>query len=284
MNKKVLLVALMFCCATILVAPGIMASENSLEPSQTGFTPTWQIGEEWVLESSHKDLKSDVESWQAPIQWVFKVRAIKEKNGVECYVIHIHANNPDVKNQAVLWLAKDDLRPVRVIDLYPTLNGMKYSEKEVDPNNPQPLLSEDTIVPYDLPVFPLETEQANRAQGADGFSAYGKIKEAIGKKFAKIRNVGGLSFKRTVSQNNKQPKRQNSDGFGAYSAQGMSKDAQQAYSIEISEERAQNDISQTWRQGYPWAVASTKRDRKVRLIKYQNKTNNPNTENGGNEQ
>lgn len=258
MNKKSIVLGILLSAA---LAVGNVAFATE------GFVPSWSIGEEWVLESSHKDLKSDKVEWQAPIRWNFKVRAVKQVQGVECYALHVHSQNPDVREQAVLYLSKEDLRPIKVIDIFSTPNGMKYSEKDFDPEIPQPLLSEG-LVPYDLPVFPLENEGAeNRAQGA-----FGKVREAISKKFAKVQDVGGLSFKRTVSQKSKAPKRQSPSG-AAQGAQGMRADAKPVYSIEMSEERSYNDISQTWREGYPWSVASTKRDKKVRLIKYQNKTN-----------
>jgi hypothetical protein len=267
MNKKSIVLGILLSAA-LAVGNVAFASE--------GFVPSWNVGEEWVLESSHKDLKADKVEWQAPIRWNFKVRAMKQVQGVECYALHVHSQNPDVREQAILYLSKEDLRPIKVIDVFSTADGMKYNERDFDPEMPQPLLSEGTLVPYDLPVFPLENESAaNRAEGA-----FGKVREAITKKFARVRDVGGLSFKRTVSQKNKESKPQN--GAAAQGARGMSTDAQPVYSIEMSEERSYNDISQTWRQGYPWSVASTKRDRKVRLIKYQSKASTTDA-NGGEE-
>ncbi len=259
MNKQSLVFGILLTVALAL---------SNVALATEGFTPSWSIGEEWVLESSHRDLKSDEVEWQVPIRWNFKVRAIKQVQGVECYALHVHSLNPDVREQAVLYLGKEDLRPIRVIDIFPSAEGMKHSQRDFDPNSPQPLLSDGSLVPYDLPVFPLENE-SNRAQGA-----FGRAREAVAKRFARVRNVGGVGFKRTVSQKNRQPKVNRANA--AQGAQGLKADAKPVYSIEMSEERSTNDISQTWREGYPWSVAATKRDRKVRLIKYQNKQENTN--------
>lgn len=274
MKKKALLCSLLLSVA--MTAGTLFASQYD---DSNGFMPKWQKGEEWVLEASHKDLKSDVAEWQAPIRWNFKVRNIKKLNGVECYVLHIHSTNKGVKDQAVLYLSTEDLRPVRVIDIYPSGLRMKHSVRDIDSSYAQPLLAEDTIVPYDLPVFPLESNSEGvRAQGAisDGIN---KIKDAFTKKFAKVRNVGGLMFKRTVTQKNVSPKteKQNAAQGAMLRSESAPANNSPVYSVQLAEERTDNNLSQTWRKGYPWAVASSRRDRKVRLIKYS--ANN----NGGNE-
>ena len=275
MKKKALICSLLL--SATMITGGLFASSDN----ESGFTPKWQKGEEWVLEASHKDLKSDVIEWQAPIRWNFKVRNIKNVNGVECYVLHIHSENKNIKDQAVLYLSTEDLRPVRVIDIYPAGFGMKHNKRDLDTSYAQPLIAEDTIVPYDLPVFPLESNTGElRAQGAiaDGFN---KIKDSFSKKFAKVRNVGGLMFKRTVTQKNVAPKSEKSNAAqgATLRSEANGTNSGQVFSVQLSEERTDNDLSQTWRKGYPWAVASSRRDRKVRLIKYTAHNDN----NGGNE-
>jgi len=242
---------------SVLLLLAALTSGSAFAADGEGFVPAWQVGDRWVLEASYRDLKSEGDVWLPPVNWVFKVRARKELNGQECYVLHVYARGGEVKNQAVLYLATADLRPVRVLDIFPTAEGMKYSERDVDPNSSEPLVAEDTVVPYDLPAFPI-TRANNAVQGADGFSAYRG--QSLAKKFAKIRNIGGLSFKRTVAQKNKAPDKQHADTFAAYRSRGAT------YQVEIEESRAGTNLTQLWQQGSPWAVSSENRERKVRLV------------------
>lgn len=224
---------------------------------QEGFVPTWKVGDSWILEATYRDLKLGDDVWLPPIQWTFKVRSIKQKNGVECYVVHVFPRSRQVKNQAILWLAVSDLRPIRVIDVFPANAGMTHSERDLDPSAAQPLLANDTIVPYDLPVFPLKRAD-NAVQSADGFSAYRN--QPVEKKFAKLSNVGGLSFKRVVAQKNKAPEKQYADSFAAYRSTGTT------YQVEVGEERSGTKLMQLWQQGSPWAVSVESPERKVRLL------------------
>lgn len=242
---------------SVLLLLAALASGSAFAADGEGFVPAWQVGERWVLEASYRDLKSPGEVWMPPVNWVFKVRARKNLHGQECYVLHVHARTSNVKNQAILWLSTQDLRPVKVVDIFPTSEGMKYIEREVDPNSSEPLLAEDSIVPYDLPAFPI-TRADKAVQGADGFAAYRG--GSLARKFARIRNIGGLSFKRTVAQKNKTPDKQHSDSFAAYRSSGTT------YQVEIDEERSGTNLVQLWQKGSPWAVSSENRNRKVRLI------------------
>ena len=241
----------------LLLLAVMTCNEVSADASEQGFTPSWQVGDRWVLEASYRDLKSPGDVWLPPVNWVFMVRARKNLHGQECYVLHVFARKGEVKNQAILWLSTKDLRPMKVVDIFPTSEGMKHIEREVDPNSSEPLLAEDSMVPYDLPAFPI-TRANNAVQGADGFAAYRG--QSLAKKFARIRNVGGLSFKRTVAQKNKAPDKQFSDSFAAYRSSGAT------YQVEIDEERSGTSLMQLWQKGSPWAVSSENRDRKVRLI------------------
>jgi len=234
------------------------AAVSVADTPREGFVPTWKAGDRWVLEASYRDLKAEGEVWLPPIQWVFRVRSIKEKYGRQCYIVHVFPRHGEMKVQAILWLAVEDLKPVRVIDVFPTPEGMRYSERDLDPENSEPLVAVDTLVPYDLPVFPLANPANNAVQGADGFAAYRS--EATEKKFSRTSKVGSLSFKRTFGQKNKKPERQYSDTFAAYRSSGAT------YQVEVAEERSSTNLLQLWQEGSPWAVSSENRLRKVRLV------------------
>lgn len=261
------------CFKNLLLAALLLAICSGTLLADEGFVPKWKIGDRWILEASYRDMRSPGEVWMPPLQWVFRVRNIKTWAGQECYVLHVFPKTPEMKVQAILWLAVADLRPLRVIDIYPTGEGVKSMERDIDPNNPQPLLAEDTLIPYDLPVFPLV--RANRSlQNADGFNAYRS--EPVAKKFASVTKVGGLSFKRTTTQKNKMPEKQYADTFASYRGGSIN----ESFQVELAEPRSNTSLIQLWQEGSPWAISSESVARKIRLVPPQPPTE---IQNGGEE-
>lgn len=256
----------------VLLAALVLLSFAVCASAAEGFVPTWKVGDYWVLEASYRDMRSPGEVWMPPLLWIFKVRSIRDYQGQSCYVVHVFPRHTALKVQAVLYLTVEELKPLRVIDIYPTNEGIKSFDRDLDPDNPQPLLAEDTLAPYDLPVFPL-VRPSIAVQGADGFAAYRS--EPIARTFAKIKKVGGLSFKRIVAQKNKAPDRQYADTFAAYRSAGDS------FQVELAEPRSNTSLIQLWQDGQPWAISSESVARKIRLVPQTQ--NNATPENGGNE-
>ncbi|HNV72971.1 MAG TPA: hypothetical protein PKO06_24895, partial [Candidatus Ozemobacteraceae bacterium] len=126
------------------------------QSSSTGYVPSYKIGDKWFVEATYRDMKTPGEPWMTPIVWTFDVKNIKPIAGQNAYVIHVYPKNRGLKMQAILYLATNDLRPLKVIDIFPRFLGVKHQVRDLDPNTPEPLLSENTLVPYDLPVFPLQ--------------------------------------------------------------------------------------------------------------------------------
>ncbi len=245
-----------------LLLTAIIISNSTYAGTEEGFVPSWKVGQRWVLEASYRDLRDQGNVWMPPMQWIFNVRAKKTINGEECYVLHVYGRKTSQKNQAILWLSVNDLRPLKVIDVYPTASGMKYQERDISQAS-EPLVSEGTPIPYDLPSFPLVRED-NRAQAADGFGAYNRSSSTNAKKFSRIRKIGGISFKRSISQKSKAPDKQYADIFAGYSK--ATRNAGQSFQVEIDEDRSNNKLIQIWQQGAPWAVSGANRDRRVRLV------------------
>lgn len=248
---------------SMMMATAAEMPQTEVSEPVNGFVPSWKVGQRWVLEASYRDLRVEGEAWMPSLQWIFKVRAIKNVDGQDCYALHIFGRKTSQKNQAILYLSVKDLRPVKVIDVFPTASGVKYQERDIDPNSKEPLVAEGTPIPYDLPSFPLEKVD-NRAQAADGFGAYNRSSSTNANKYSRIRNVGGISFKRTLSQKSKTPEKQYADAFAAY-ANGTRNQGQR-FQVEIDEDRSDNKLTQLWQQGQPWAVSGNNKDRKIRLV------------------
>jgi hypothetical protein len=266
MPNRLCQILILFGVLALLTVPSLSAQD------QPGFTPRWKVGDRWMLEATYRDMNQPGEVWLPPIRWMFRVRSVKEVAGHECYVIHAHPQKRTLKMQAILFLSTKDLRPVRVIDIFPTPDGkVTHADRDIDPNNPAPLTSEGTLVPYDLPVFPLAREDV---QAADGFGGY---RGALGKIFPKFRRIGGLSFKKNVTQTNKKPERQHADVFSGYQTGGPS------FQVELAEPRS-GTLTQFWQAGSPWAVQSESPLRKVKLIPAKNPTPLPQAPQGGDDE
>lgn len=227
---------------------------NAQTETTKGFLPVYKIGDSWVVEASYRDLKSLGEPWLPPIQWVFKVKSMKDIHRQPCYVIHVYPKKRDLKLQAIIYLSAIDLRAIRVIDIFPTVSGVKSREKPIDPFHQEPLLSEDSLVPYDLPVFPLVRKTV---QQRDGLAAYQAPEP---KSYEKLQDVGGLKFKKSVSQVAKTPDRQHIDSFAGYRTGG------EIFQIELFDSQSRGTITQFWQEGSPWAISSESLSRKTRLI------------------
>lgn len=236
------------------IPPAPPAVETPSAQVEDGFVPAWKIGEKWTLEASYRDQRAAGEVWMTPIKWTFHVKAIKTVHRTDCYVVHVFPKARDLKMQAVLFLATRDLRPMRVIEIFPTVHGVKSREKPVDPFHAEPLIGDDTLIPYDLPVFPLVRASQQRA---DGFGAYAAPAPKV---YDKIRKVAGFSFKRQMSQADKRPDRQHADAFSAYSLGG------ETFQVELTDSRSGSVQTQLWQEGSPWAVSTESSDRRVRLI------------------
>ena len=243
----VIAVCFMLSCATCVLA------------SEKGFVPQWNVGERWVVEASYRDqLNEDsADVWLTPVEWIFRVRAIRDIEEESCYVVHIYPRNNEMRVQAVLWLAVSDLRPLRVIDIFPTTDGVGNSRRDFHPDYPEPLSSIDSLIPYDLPIFPLR--QVNTSlQGADGFDAYRREPEKT--RFNSFSRVGGMSFRRSVGQSNRPPERQYSDAFAAYRGGGNQ------FQVELTNARDGQTMTQLWQEGSPWAISVETRDLRARLL------------------
>lgn len=261
--KKLLSFSLIAMLFVLSSATDVLAS---------GYVPQWKVGDRWVLEASYRDKLNDIEGWTPSVEWMFRVRAIRKINDEQCYVVHVFPRKPGLKVQAVLWLSVENLQPLRVIDIYPTPEGAGYSRRDYDPKYPEPLSAPDSMIPYDMPVFPLVKADTS-VQGADGFDAYRTEPEAA--KYDRISQVGGLSFRRAVGQKNRNPQRQYSDAFSAYRGGG------EKFQVEVSDARSGETMTQLWQEGSPWAISVETADVKVKLLQPSDPTPLPQSPQGG---
>lgn len=208
-------------------------------PETEGFMPAWQVGDRWVLEARYRNLAEGEDAWLPPVRWQFHVRSTGEIAGEDCLLLHVvPLGRPDLKVQAVLWLARRDLRPMRVVDVYPLRGKATAKRREFDQRRLTPLFPEESMIPYALPLFPF------CGAPADGTRRGAAAPTVV--RGEKARQAGAATFVDRVSQSwTLTP-----DGF----------------LVDLDDGGPNGPIRQDWRPGSPWAVSQTGRTTEVRLV------------------
>ncbi|MBF0545112.1 MAG: hypothetical protein HQM08_11785 [Candidatus Riflebacteria bacterium] len=186
-----------------------------------GFMPKWKLGDSWVIEAKYINLKDQGTTWLPPIRWRFEVKAQKAFNNEPCWVLHITPESrPDLKVQSILCLSQKDLRPIRVVDIFPLRGEAKSKTKNFEGARISPLFSDDSMIPYDFPMFPL-----NAAVEGVGSAV------VAGEKASKVDEI---TFVEDVTQN----WAPTTDGF----------------KVVLQDGGGKGQITQTWKEGSPWAT------------------------------
>ncbi|NLM17747.1 MAG: hypothetical protein GX221_08540 [Candidatus Riflebacteria bacterium] len=255
--RKISFRTMLTVLAMTLLCTGVFADEI--------FVPRWKKGDSWAVDTTTLDVRNEKPAWQPAERWVFKVRNITQFQGQDCYVLHVHSSRRSNLNQAVLWLSVKDLRPLKIIDVFPSAGSVSHSERDLSQGEYVPLLAKDTPVPYDLPVFPLTTlEEDTEATRSVSDSA-------IHRDFSSVRQTGRLSFKRKVTQTEKAPGKTLRAAFPSKTRSG---ETALLYQVTIGEERSKIKIEQVWQEDKPWALTSESATKKSKLVIEEKKNSN----------
>lgn len=199
------------------------------------FMPNWRVGDSWVIEARYRNASGDGDEWLPAIRWQFRVRNLKTIDGVSCFVLHITpAERNDLKVQTILCLAESDLRLVRAIDIYPVRGRAEKFERDADISRYSPLLRNGSMVPYDMPLFPLAAGGETR-------------NNAAGIRTEKSTEVDGLSFVEEVTQ-------------------AWEPTDRGGFQVTLTNPVSDGQITQIWREGLPWAESMTSHSIAYQLV------------------
>ncbi|MBF0409371.1 MAG: hypothetical protein HQM10_18670 [Candidatus Riflebacteria bacterium] len=222
--RSMLLVALLF---TLSVSTTAFCSGE--------FMPTWKVGDNWMIEAKYRNLISQENEWLPPVTWKFSVRSEKVINGEPCWVLHISpVKRGKLKVQAVLFLSKKDLHTVKKIDIFPVKGKAQAKAKEFNAARPSPLFSDESMIPYDLPVFPLSA--AVKENDANSTSV--GLERAV--------SVDNITFVDKVAQS--------------------WKPVNGGFEISLHDPDAKGEIKQIWKENAPWAVSMNSNSVQYQLI------------------
>lgn len=200
------------------------------------FMPVWQVGTSWAIEASRLRQDPQGVAWTTPVRWLFEVRNEKEIDGVPCFVVHVSSTaKHSAGTQAILCLSKQDLRAVRIVDVAPVAGKPRAQERSFDGGRISPLFSGESVIPYDLPMFPLAAASDDDTRERDAAVAG----EAV-------TDVDGITFVDVT-------------------AQSWTK-TEQGYRVALDSGDSRGKLVQEWVAGEPWARSMTGRDVKYTLV------------------
>lgn len=201
-----------------------------------GFMPMWHVGTSWTIEASRLRQDPQGTAWTPPVRWLFEVKNEKEIDGVPCFVVHVSsAAKHSAGTQAILCLSKQDLRAVRIVDVAPVAGKPQAQERSFDGSRISPLFSGESVIPYDLPLFPLAAASDDDARERDA---------AVAGEAAT--DVDGITFVDVT-------------------AQAWAK-SEQGYRVTLDSGDSRGKLVQEWVSGAPWALSMTGRDVKYTLV------------------
>jgi hypothetical protein len=122
-------------------------------------TPPWTVGQSWLVKVSYANYRAEGQ-WSSPILWRYTV--VDEGGGASgnCIEIKVSPLDDPSSEVALIKLAKDDGRPLSVTTV------KQVRGKRVTLTRPytdlQPLVTQISMVPFDLPVFPILDGQSDR--------------------------------------------------------------------------------------------------------------------------
>ncbi|MBI3039516.1 hypothetical protein HYY75_10825 [bacterium] len=133
-----------------------------------GFKPVWKVGQHWTIKAQYRDLRLAKEKWLPPVIWRFHVRGEKKIAGQDCFALHITpAKKKNLGVQAILYLAKSDLHLVKSIELFPSRGKPQIHAQQADQSRISPVLSGGSMIPFDLPLFPLSKMKNKESKSAE---------------------------------------------------------------------------------------------------------------------
>ena len=116
------------------------------------FLPVWQVGERWLVKVVYPSHLNEDE-WSAPVYWEYKIVGREEHGSESCYVLEIKDQKGGLKLSARFMYRLKDLSLARA-EITKTRRG-KQVVKVLTYERNIPILTEQTLTPYDKPVFPL---------------------------------------------------------------------------------------------------------------------------------
>lgn len=199
-------------------------------------SPVWHVGDRWLVRAVyHSHLHKN--EWSAPVYWEYKIVGLEEHGPEGLYTLEIKDHKGGPKLTTRLMYRQGDLSLARA-EIIKTRRG-KQIVKILTYERGVPVRTEQTLTPFDTPVFPLHSPSSSD--------------------FSVRRSVGqGLKALETVRQEVRQ-------AYGAEELPGWPRDK------DLTEVRCTADdgtpiFVQYWDNNLPWPVYGQNRNMKYWLV------------------
>jgi hypothetical protein len=166
-------------------------------------TPPWQIGDKWSVKAVYHSIMNKNE-WSEPVYWEYHVADIKQNGSETYYVIEVKEQNEKKLNLTARFTYQMECKKI-------TCNGSEMSEKcnipmliKAEITKPRrgkasvhtleyekgvPVWTEQTLIPFDTPVFPLCSPSSHDFATIRKISDDLKAKENVTQEIRQIKDV-----------------------------------------------------------------------------------------------
>lgn len=193
-------------------------------------TPSWQASDTWQVKVSYPII-GKTDSWTAPITWQYRVAAVDTDS--------ITLSISRVGGEPAAWLRvrRSDMTGIE-LKYTKDIRGAarEFSESF---SSGTPVSSENFLAPYDLPVFPLQSEEHHE--------------------FSVVQYVAGLKSTGTITQ----------DTASADLLPTTAASSVKGPFLKVSCARnGQELFAQYWKTGLPWPVYGENRNMRYWLVQH----------------
>ena len=234
------------------LAMALASSVMALAPAKQ-FTPRWEVGTTWTVKTAFRRMyvmSPDAGGlWSDPVRFDYRVTQKRADASGTTFTLVAAPHKKTTGFETIITVVSDlsGKLSVRSVTARKLRHGQIVSDR-VDYATATPVFTENSIVPYDAPVFPL-------VKPADlQTSSFLSTK----KKYTRAESIGGLTFARVGSQLVRGATGASSytDGTGREVDFQVPVDAAAVFPVDMEEETTRQKVAQYWAEGQPWALYS----------------------------
>lgn len=142
---KSILKGVRVCLAAVCLALGGYSAATA-----DSFRPDWDVGDRWFVKAVQR-MPAAGDEWSEPIVWEYSVTARENMGDEWLYIVDVTQRSGDGSHYARLWYRCED-QTLAKIEISSGRNSMKRT-MELAFDDPVPVCTERSIIPFDNPVF-----------------------------------------------------------------------------------------------------------------------------------
>ena len=118
------------------------------------FRPEWKIGDKWLVKAVYLSYLAE-DKWSGPVFWEYEVPGLEGEGRKRCYILEIRDRDGRLNMNTRLEYRDEDLSIARAV-MTKKMRGGEEIVRSLTFKGGTPVITEQTLTPYDSPVFPLE--------------------------------------------------------------------------------------------------------------------------------